>query len=51
MNLIWIMPAEGEEVGMCNPYAVGIRVFLLLLWQDILFRQHKKRRIENVQQD
>jgi hypothetical protein len=26
-NLIWIMPAEGKEVGTCSPYAVGIRVF------------------------
>ena len=29
MNLIWIMPAEGEEAGMYNPYACGIRVFYL----------------------
>ncbi len=27
MNLIWIMPAEGEEVEIVNPYACGIRVF------------------------
>jgi len=27
VNLIWIMPAEGEEVEIVNPYACGIRVF------------------------
>ena len=27
MNLIWIIPAEGEDAGMYGPYACGIRVF------------------------
>jgi hypothetical protein len=27
MNLIWIMPAEGEEDEFQNPYVFGIGVF------------------------